>query len=120
MSKGVDIEVKFYHQQTIALYGAHLWLLDNFDIVDDYDQVLFQYLNCTFLTLAQKVRAYDDVRANNLGKKFWKMVLKPYEALMFCVIWGNVSVPDPLGNVVVLELVKKIDQRAKSQRVLNK
>ena len=121
MDNHVTIELKLKEQQTLALCSAHLWLMDNYDVENDHETLLYEFLKTMALTLQKRVESYDNVRLEGKGKKFWRLIMQPYEALMFCQLWGPVGLEHlPLANVLIGEIIGKVDRVAKGQRVLQK
>ena len=108
-SKGIAMEIKLYQQQTQALLAAHLWLMDHYEVENEHEAVIHAYLQVVYLQLAQKNSLYGLQGANS--KKFWKLVLMPHEAILFCQMWKDAMPEHPLEQVVLLDVIKKIDQR---------
>jgi hypothetical protein len=87
----------------------HKWLLANFDVEGEHDQLLREFL--VFL-----VDWFENASRTN-----WKCKLSlwPHEALAFVQIWAQVTAEhDPYTNLLINDIVGSIDKNAK-RRLLN-
>lgn len=114
MSKAYDfcIQFKLHASQVTELLVAYSASLTSFEYDDPHLALLSEHLKDTFLTLVK-----FDRELQNWGQKTRKLTFNNSQALAFFLVWERIDTSKwPLANVLILDMMQKIDKRIKAPK----
>jgi hypothetical protein len=110
MGKGIEFLIEFKMQKGVAtelrdIYAMHL---TSYGYTDPHEQLLAEHIKDLYLRLEHMV---------NTMLKTAKLRMNNSEALAFFQLWNTIDTSRwPLANVILNDMILKIDKRVKEPR----
>ena len=115
MGRQVDycIEFKLMYEQARELERIYGVLLTNYEYEDDHEALLCDHLKDMYCRLKDLTTKME----GSVQKKR-KLAMNNSEARAFFLLWTGIDTSKwPLANVILCDMIKKIDKTVKNARV---